>query len=133
MELRPIRTTADYDRALAEIQRLWHAAPGTADAEKLEILGALVEAYEEVVYHVQAPDPIEAIKFRMDQQGLSRADLVPIFGTTARVSEILNRKRALTLEMIRKLHHKLHIPLESLVSQPSRPRRSSRRSAAYYR
>jgi HTH-type transcriptional regulator/antitoxin HigA len=131
MELRPIRTTADYDRALEEIQRLWHAAPGTADAEKLEMLGALVEAYEQDTYPMPAPDPIEAIKFRMDQQGLSQADLVPIFGTRARVSEILGRKRALTLEMIRRLHHKLHIPLESLVSRPGRPRRSSRRSAAY--
>ena len=131
MEIRPIRTTADYDSALAEIQRLWHSSPGTEDAEKLELLGALVEAYEESVYPVPAPDPIEAIKFRMDQQGLSRADLVPIFGTAARVSEILNRKRTLTLEMIRRLHHELRIPLESLVGQPSRPRRSSRRSVAY--
>jgi len=127
MDPRPIRTTADYDSALAEIQRLWHAEPGTTDAERLEILGALVEAYEEVPYPVPAPDPVEAIRFRMEQQGLCRADLVPIFGTTARVSEILNRKRPLTPEMIRRLHHKLHIPLESIVSQP---RRTSRRPAA---
>jgi HTH-type transcriptional regulator/antitoxin HigA len=86
MDIRPIRTTADHEKALLEIQRLWNAKPGTTDADKLELLAMLVEAYEDAHYPMPDPDPVEAIKFRMEQQGLSRSDLVPIFGTRSRVS-----------------------------------------------
>lgn len=120
MNIRPIRSQADYERGLLEIKRLWNARSGTKEADEREAIGVLVEAYEERVYPVPNPDPIEAIKFRMEQQGLTTADLLPIFGTRGRVSEVLNRRRPLTLEMIRQLHFRFGIPLESLVTPPSR-------------
>jgi HTH-type transcriptional regulator/antitoxin HigA len=131
MEFRSIKTTADYERALTEIRRLWNAKPGTADAERLEVLGALVEVYEAKVYPLPDPDPIDVIKYVMDQRGLTRAALLPIFGTTARVSEVLNRKRPLTLEMIRKLRRQFKIPLELLVGEArgSRPHHAAFRAA----
>ena len=116
--IRSIRSEADYERGLLEIERLWHARPGSVEKAELEALGALVEAYEERVYPVPNPDPIEAIKFRMEQGGLTSTDLLPIFGTRGRVSEVLNRKRPLTLDMIRQLHYRLGIPLQSLVTPP---------------
>lgn len=121
MNIHPIRSEADYDRALAEIDRLWNASPGTEAADRLEVLGMLIEDYEERVWPLPPPDPIEAIKFRMEQGGLTTADLLPIFGTRGRVSEVLNRRRPLTLDMIRELHFRLGIPLESLVT-PDRTR-----------
>jgi HTH-type transcriptional regulator/antitoxin HigA len=121
MNIRPIRSQVDYERSLCEIKRLWHARPGSVEESELEAIGALVEAYEERVYPVPNPDPIEAIKFRMEQQGLTTADLLPVFGTRGRVSEVLNRKRPLTLDMIRQLHFRFGIPLESLVTPPGRP------------
>ena len=118
MNIRPIRSQADYERGLLEIERLMDARPGSVEEAELEALGALVEAYEERVYPVPNPDPIEAIKFRMEQGGLTSTDLLPIFGTRGRVSEVLNRKRPLTLDMIRQLHYRLGIPLQSLVTPP---------------
>jgi HTH-type transcriptional regulator / antitoxin HigA len=120
MNIRPIHTRADYERALSEIQRLWHARPGTEEADRLETIGVLVEEYERRNYPLDDPDPVEAIKFRMEQAGLTNADLLPIFGTRGRVSEVLNHRRPLTLDMIRELHYRLGIPLESLVT-PTRP------------
>lgn len=120
MNIHPIRSKADYERGLLEIKRLWNSRPGTDGADKLETIGVLVEAYERRVYPLPAPDPVEAIKFRMEQEGLTSADLLPIFGTRGRVSEVLNRRRPLTLDMIRKLHYRLGIPLQSLVTRPSR-------------
>jgi HTH-type transcriptional regulator/antitoxin HigA len=122
MDIRLIRTDADYAEALAEIDRLWDAEAGSTDEAKLELLAMLVQHYERAREPLPELDPIEAIKFRMDQQGLTRKDLLPVFGTTARVSEVLGGKRALTLEMIRKLHTLFDIPLESLVA-PAPPRR----------
>ncbi len=90
------------------------AKPNTEEMDKLEVLTTLVESYEEQFYKIDAPDPIEAIKFRMEQEGLKQKDLVAIVGSKSRVSEILNRKRKLTIEMIRNLHKTLHIPVESL-------------------
>jgi HTH-type transcriptional regulator/antitoxin HigA len=118
MDIRPIRTDADHDEALAEIERLWGAEPGTPEEAKLDLLAMLVHNFERAREPLPPLDPIEAIKFRMEQQGLSRKQLLPIFGTTARVSEVLNGKRALTLDMIRKLHRALDIPLESLIAPP---------------
>ena len=115
MNIHPIKTEQDYDAALSEIERLWGAPEGTAEGDYLDVLLVLVENYESKHYPINPPDPVEAIKFRMEQMNITRKDLEPIIGSRGRVSEIFNRKRSLTLPMIRKLHSTLQIPLESLV------------------
>lgn len=115
MPIRPIRTEVDYERALAEIEKLWGARTGSKEGDLLDVLLVLVEKYEEQHYPVSPPDPVEAIRFRMEQEGLKQSDLAKYFGTKSRVSEFLARKRKLTLTQIRKLHRELNIPLESLV------------------
>jgi HTH-type transcriptional regulator/antitoxin HigA len=117
-ELRPIRTEADYEAALAEVECLWGAKSGTA-GDRLDILATLIDAYEAEHYPMDPPDPIEAIKFRMEQQGLTRKDLEPIIGTRTRVAEVLNRKRGLSIDMIRRLHERLGISADVLI-RPSR-------------
>ena len=114
MNIKPIKTEKDYSSTLSQIERLMDAKPNTPQMDELEVLTTLVEAYEEQHYKIEAPDPIEAIKFRMEQEGLKQKDLITIVGSKSRVSEILNRKRKLTIEMIRNLHKQLHIPIESL-------------------
>ena len=114
--IRPIRTKTDYQTALAEIERLWDARKGTPDFDRLEVLSTLVNAYEEARHPIEPPDPIEAIKFRMEQMGLTRKDLEPFIGSRARVSEVLNRRRGLTLEMMRRLNSGLGIPAEVLLA-----------------
>ena len=121
MEIRPIKTEADYDCALAEIEKLWGAEANTPAGDTLDVLLTLVEAYEDEHYPIDPPDPIEAIKFRMEQMGLSRKDLEPYIGKRGRVAEVLNRQRGLSLRMIQRLHTHLHIPLESLIGQPKQP------------
>jgi HTH-type transcriptional regulator/antitoxin HigA len=118
MDIRPLKTEADYNDALAEIEQLWETEVNTPAGDKLDVLLTLVEAYENVHYPIDPPDPIEAIKFRMEQMGLSRKDLEPYIGKRGRVAEVLNRQRGLSLSMIRRLHAHLHIPLESLIGQP---------------
>ncbi len=115
MEIQPIRTEADYQAALAEIERLFDAIPETPGGDRLDVLTTLVEAYEEEHYSIPPPDPIEAIKYYMDSRGLSRRDLEPYLGSRARVAEVLNRKRPLSLEMIRRLHAGLGIPADILI------------------
>ncbi len=115
MTIAPIKTTRDYDRALRRIEQLMDANPGTKNGDELDVLTTLVEAYEAKHQAICPPDPIEAIKFRMDQLGMTRKDLEAMLGGRGRVSEILTKKRGLSLEMIRRLHRNLHIPLESLV------------------
>ena len=115
MDIKPIRTEVDYESALAEIERLFEAEPDTAEGDRLEVLSTLVEAYEEAHYPIPAPDPIEAIYYYMESRGLSRKDLEPYVGSRARVAEILNKKRPLSLLMIRKLHNGLGIPAEVLI------------------
>jgi HTH-type transcriptional regulator/antitoxin HigA len=115
MELRPIRTQADYQEALREVELLFDAAPNTAEYDRLDVLTILVEAYEKTHFPIELPDPIEAIQYYMDTRGWSRRDLEPCLGSRARVSEILSRKRPLTLEMIRKLNQELGIPAEILI------------------
>jgi HTH-type transcriptional regulator/antitoxin HigA len=117
MEINPIRTEADYLAALAEIDQLAENDPaiGTPAGDKLDVLATLVEAYEEKRYPIDPPDPIEAIKFRMEQSGLEVKDLVPLIGNPNRVYEVLNGKRPLTLRMIRNLHRELGIPTRSLI------------------
>jgi HTH-type transcriptional regulator / antitoxin HigA len=118
-EVKPIRSKRDYESALKEVARLWGAKSGTRDGDRLDVLATLVEAYEEEHYPIDPPDPIEAIKFRMDQQGLTRRDLEGIIGTRTRIAEVLNRKRGLSVEMIRRLHERLGIPAEILI-RPTR-------------
>lgn len=114
-DLKPIRTERDYDHALAEVEELWGAKAGTPRGDRLDILATLIEAYETEHYPMDPPDPIEAIKFRMEQQGLTRKDLEEILGTRTRVSEVLNRRRGLSINMIRALHDKLGISAEILI------------------
>jgi len=115
MDIHPIRTEADYEAALAEIDRLFNAAPHTPEGDRLEVLATLVEAYEEQHYSIPAPDPIEAIAYYMESRGLCRRDLEPYLGSRARVAEVLNRKRPLSLEMIRRLHTGLGIGADILI------------------
>lgn len=125
MDIKPIKTQADYRAALEEVERLFDAAPDTVEGDRLEILTTLIEAYEERHFAIPLPDPIEAILYFLESRGLSRRDLEPFIGARARVSEVLNRKRPLTIGMIRKLHTGLGIPAEVLI-QPY----SSEESAA---
>jgi len=113
--LKPIRTKADYTAAMAEIGRLWGAKLGTPEGDRLDILATLVDAYETRHHPMDSPDPIEAIKFRMEQQGLTRKDLEGILGTRTRVAEVLNRRRGLSINMIRRLHDKLGISADVLI------------------
>jgi HTH-type transcriptional regulator / antitoxin HigA len=115
MDVKPIKTEADYEAALAEIEQLFDAKSGTPEGDRLEVLAALVEIYEDEHYEIPLPDPIEAINYYIESRGLSRQDLEPYFGSRARVSEILNRRRPLSLEMIRRLSVGLGIPAEVLI------------------
>jgi HTH-type transcriptional regulator/antitoxin HigA len=115
MDIRPIKTEADYQAALKEIEGLFDAVPNTPTGDRLEVLTTLVEAYEEQHYPIPSPDPVEAILYHMESRGLTRRDLEPYIGNRARVSEILNRKRSLSLRMIRQLHGGLGIPAEILL------------------
>jgi HTH-type transcriptional regulator/antitoxin HigA len=124
--IKPIKTEADYDATLAELATLMDAEPGTPEGDRLDVLVTLVEAYEAKHWRIDPPDPIEAIKFRMQQRGLTRHDLEKLLGSKSRVSEVLNRKRPLTLEMIRRLHALWGIPPESLIQPTTRKRRAKR-------
>jgi HTH-type transcriptional regulator/antitoxin HigA len=115
MTIKPIRTNEDHAAALERIERLWDARVGTPRGDELEILMALVDEYEREHFPIPAPDPIAAIRFRMEQEGLTNKDLLPIFKTRARTSEVMSKRRRLNLPMIRKLHEKLDIPIECLV------------------
>lgn len=118
MNIKPIKTDADYRAALKETETLMMAEPDTPEGEKLDVLATLIEAYEAKHYPLDLPDPVEAIKFEMDRKGLTVKDLEPMIGKSNRVYEILNHKRSLTLQMIWKLHNSLGIPAESLIKQP---------------
>lgn len=122
-EIKPIRCEADYREALADVERLWGTESGTPEGDRLDVLATLIDAYEAEHFPMDPPDPIEAIKFRMEQQGLTRRDLEPLIGTRTRVAEVLNGKRGLSIEMIRRLHDRLGISAEVLI-------RPSRRAAA---
>jgi HTH-type transcriptional regulator / antitoxin HigA len=115
MKIKPVKTEKDYKSVLEVIRNLWDADPNTPEGDTLEVLITLIEAYEEKHYHIDPPDPVEAIKFRMEQKGLRKIDLAHIMGGKNRVSEVLSRKKPLTLRMIRNLHNEMGIPYESLV------------------
>lgn len=118
-DLKPIRNEADYDAALEEVGRLWGAKSGTPEGDRLDVLATLIDAYEAKHHPIDPPDPVEAIRFRMEQQGLSRKDLEPMIGPRNRVADVLNRKRGLSIDMIRQLHDGLGISAEVLI-RPSR-------------
>ena len=123
-DVKPIRSEADYEAALAEVERLWGARNGTPEGDRLDVLATLIDAYEAQHHPMDPPDPVEAIRFRMEQQGLTRKDLEPMIGPRNRVADILNRKRGLSIEMIRQLHDKLGISAEVLI-RPSRRDRTA--------
>ena len=116
MDIRPIKTDADYEAALSEIESLWDAKPGTSKGDRLDVLTTLVQAYEESHFSIPAPDPVEALLYCMESRGLTRRDLEPYIGSRARISEILNRRRPLTLRMVQNLHEELGIPAEVLIT-----------------
>lgn len=118
MDIKPIRIEEDCEAALREIERLWGAEPGTPEGDRFEVLVILVEAYEDQHYEILPPDPIDAIEYYMESHDLDRRELEPYIGGSGRVSEVLNRKRPLTLRMIRKLHSGLGIPAEVLINEP---------------
>ena len=122
--IKPIRSKKNYENALDEIGRLWGAKLGTPAGDRLDVLATLVDAYEAARYLMDPPDPIEAIKFRMEQQGLTRKDLEPLIGTRTRIAEVLNRRRSLSIGMIRRLHEALGISAEVLI-RPSRRDRAA--------
>jgi HTH-type transcriptional regulator/antitoxin HigA len=118
-DLKPIRSEADHAAALADVGRLWGAKAGTPEGDRLDVLATLIDAYEAEHHPMDPPDPIEAIKFRMEQQGLTRRDLEGIIGSRTRIAEVLGRKRGLSIAMIRRLHERLGISAEVLI-RPSR-------------
>ena len=115
MNIRPIKSERDYELALQRIDDLMEAASGTPEGDELDILATIVSAYEDKHFPIDLPDPVEAILFRMEQMGLQRKDLEPLLGGRSKVSEVLNRKRGLSIRMIRELHATMNIPLENLV------------------
>jgi HTH-type transcriptional regulator/antitoxin HigA len=126
MEIKPIRTKSDYERTLWEIERRWDAKQRTPEGDTLDVLATLVEAYEQKHFPIDPPDPIEAIRFRLEQQGLDPRALVGVIGGRSRVYEVMQGKRALSIDMIRRLHERFGIPAEVLI----RPIRGRRRHAA---
>ncbi|HLY59395.1 MAG TPA: transcriptional regulator [Terriglobia bacterium] len=122
MTIKPIKTRADHKAALCEIERLWGADEGTQEGDRLDVLATLVEAYEQAHFPMDAPDPVEAIKFRLEQQGTDQKALIGLIGNRTRVYEVLRRDRALSLSMIRRLNQRLKIPDEVLI-RPVRVRR----------
>lgn len=115
MEIRPIKTEKDYEKALERLEEIFDAKSGSKEGDELEILAILIDNYENEYYQIELPDPIEAIKFRMEQMGYNQKDLAEVIGLKSRTSEILNRKRKLSLDMIRRLHEKMHIPTDVLI------------------
>ena len=115
MEIKPIKSAKDYEQSLQRLEVIFDAPNGSSEGDELEILGVLIDNYEKVHFPIELPDPVEAIKFRMEQLGYSQSDLANVVGLKSRASEILNKKRKLSLDMIRQLHDKLKIPTEVLI------------------
>lgn len=117
MKIKVIKTEEDYNKALKRLEVIFDAPVNTPEGDEAELLGILIEKYEDEHYPIEAPDPIEAIKFRMEQMDMDKKDLAKVIGYKSRVTEIFTRKRKLNLKMIRKLHEKMNIPYESLISE----------------
>jgi HTH-type transcriptional regulator / antitoxin HigA len=122
MDIKPIRAEADYERALRRVEELWNSPEGSAESDELDILATLIEAYEQEHHPIELPDPIEAIKFRLEQKGIDSRALIGVIGQRTRVHEVMHGKRPLSLNMIRNLHEEFDIPAEVLI-QPARRRR----------
>jgi len=129
MDIKPIRTSKDHRAALTEVERLWEAKPGTVEHDRLEVLVTLIDAYEAKHHPIPPPDPVEAILFRLDQLDLDRKDLEALIGSRARVSEVLGRRRGLSLGMIRRLHRALGIPAEILIGPAGASRQKGARTS----
>ena len=117
MKVKVIKTEKDYEQALSRLEEIFHAPADTPEGDEAEVLSILIEKYEDKHYPIEAPDPIEAIKFRMEQMDMRKKDLAEVIGYKSRVSEVLSRRRKLTLKMIRNLHEKMNIPYESLMGE----------------
>ena len=117
MKIKVIKTEEDYNKSLKRLEVIFDAPVNTPEGDEAELLGILIEKYEDEHYPIEAPDPIEAIKFRMEQMDMNKKDLAKIIGYKSRVTEIFTRKRKLNLKMIRRLHEKMNIPYESLISE----------------
>jgi HTH-type transcriptional regulator / antitoxin HigA len=128
VQVRPIKTNADYEAALARAETLMDAEPNTSQADELDVLATLIEAYEDKHFPMDLPDPVDAIKFHIEHPGLSRKDLEPLIGSRARVAEVLNRRRGLSLAMVRRLNAELGIPAEVLIQERTRAPRHARNS-----
>jgi HTH-type transcriptional regulator/antitoxin HigA len=126
MEIKPIKNERDYDRALRRAESLWNSPEGSAESDELDILATLIEAYEREHYPIDMPDPVEAIKFRLEQEGKDSSALIGVIGQRTRVYEVLRGKRSLSLNMIRELHDKFGIPANVLI-QPAHKRESAGR------
>ena len=124
LDVKPIRNETDYEAALQQVEELWGAPLGTPEGDQLDVLATLIDAWEARHYPMEPPDPIDAIKFRMEQQGLDRKDLAAILGSRTRVAEVLNRRRGLSINMIRRLHEKLGISVEVLI-RPIRTKKTA--------
>jgi HTH-type transcriptional regulator / antitoxin HigA len=134
MDIKPIRGKADYERALRRVEELWDSPERSAESDELDILATLVEAYEREHYPIELPDPIEAIKFRLEQKGKDSSALIGVIGQRTRVYEVMQRKRPLSLNMIRNLHEKFEIPAEVLIQPARRGRKANvHRSSARVR
>lgn len=116
MDIKAIKNEEDYNQSIKRLEEIFHALENTKEGDEAEVLSILIEKYEDEHYPIEAPDPIEAIKFRMEQMEMSKKDLAQVLGYKSRVSEIFSRRRKLTLKMIRNLHEKLKIPYESLLT-----------------
>ncbi len=125
MEIKPIKNAKDHDRALHEIEKLWGAAKGSPQGDRLEVLVALVDAYERTHYPIDSPDPIDAIRFRLEQQGLDQRALIGVIGNRTRVYEVLRGDRGLSLAMIRRLHKRFGIPAEVLIRPVAKRRHAA--------
>jgi HTH-type transcriptional regulator / antitoxin HigA len=128
MAIKPIRGEADYERALRRVEALWDSPEGSAESDELDVLATLIEAYEREHYPIDLPNPIEAIKFRLEQSGKDHRALIGVIGGRPRVHEVLSGKRPLSLNMIRSLHKKFHIPADVLIRPLPQRRRRVRRS-----
>ena len=126
MEIRPIKTEADYNAALRRIEALWGTEPGTLKGDELDVLATLVEAYEKQNFPINIPDPIDAIKFRLEQEGKDYSALIGVIGQRTRVYEVMRRARPLSLNMIRRLHARLAVPAEVLIQAARKPTRRAR-------
>lgn len=129
MRIRPIRSEADYDEALRRVEALWGSTSETPEGDELDVLVSLIEAYEREHYPIDLPTPIEAIKFRLEQQGKDYRSLIGVIGQRTRVYEVMRGARPLSLNMIRKLHSKLGIPAEVLIQSPRPPRMRAKRAS----